>query len=181
MASGQTSRSLMMEDARKLQFSARRLIVLLGLAGGAGALLQYFADPRSGRRRRHVARDRLVATFRRTIWRSGRYLRFLNGQLYGIAEWVRRLEAPDNPNPDDNTLCDRVRSELFRDWSVPKRNININVAEGVVELRGQVAHPDDIDAIEKKVRHIPGVQAIHNYLHPPHTPAPNKARVLTIG
>jgi hypothetical protein len=170
-----------MEDARIRQFSSRGLIVLIGLAGGAGALLQYFADPRTGRRRRHVARDRLVATCRRTIWRSARYLRFLSGQFHGVAQRVRHLEAPDNPNPDDNTLRDQVQSQLFRDWSVPKGSININVAEGVVELRGQVAHPDDIHVIEEKVRRIPGVQAIHNYLHPPHTPAPNKARVLTIG
>jgi hypothetical protein len=170
----------MMEKARTLQFDTPRVIALIGLAGGTGALLQYFADPRRGRRRRHVARDRLTATFRRTIWRSRRYLRLLNGKFYGAATRSRHRDAPCNPAPDDNTLRDRVESQLFRDRSVPKRNIKINVSEGVVELRGQVAHPDYIHAIEEKVGHIPGVQAIHNYLHPPHTPAPNKVPVLTI-
>jgi hypothetical protein len=170
-----------MKDARIGRFSTRRPVVLIALAGGAGVFLQYFADPRSGRRRRHVAHDRLVATLRRTIWRSGRYLRYLSGQFRGVARPVRHRKSPDNPNPDDNTLRDRVASMLFRTWTVPKGSISINVAEGVVELRGQVMHPHDIHAIEKMVRHISGVRAIHNYLHLPHTPAPNKARVLTIG
>jgi osmotically-inducible protein OsmY len=90
------------------------------------------------------------------------------------------LHRPDNPEPDDATLRDRVESELFRDVTVPKGHININVARGIVELRGQVENGDQLEAIEAKVRGIEGVHTIHNYLHLPDTPAPNKARVLSI-
>jgi osmotically-inducible protein OsmY len=97
-----------------------------------------------------------------------------------VVEETVHLHPADNPDPNDATLKDRVESELFRDWTVPKGDISINVAESVVELRGQVEHPDDIDAIEHKVRQIEGVRVIHNYLHVPGTPAPNKARVLSV-
>jgi len=51
---------------------------------------------------------------------------------------------------------------------------------GIVELRGQVENGDQLDAVESKVRSIEGVHTIHNYLHLPGTPAPNKASILSI-
>jgi hypothetical protein len=47
-------------------------------------------------------------------------------------------------------------------------------------MRGQVERSDEIDAIEEKVCGTEGVHTIHNYLHLPNTPAPNKARVLSV-
>ena len=40
--------------------------------------------------------------------------------------------------PDDATLRDRVESELFRDPEVPKGQMNVDAAAGVVTLRGTV-------------------------------------------
>jgi hypothetical protein len=126
-----------MKDARIGRVSTRRPVVLIALAGGAGVFLQYFADPRSGRRRRHVAHDRLVATLRRTIWRSGRYLRYLSGQFRGVARPVRHRKSPDNPNPDDNTLRDRVASTLLSPVDGPV----ISVSGHEFELSVTEAHP----------------------------------------
>jgi osmotically-inducible protein OsmY len=88
------------------------------------------------------------------------------------------LRRPDNPYPDDLTLRDRVTSELFGDPKVPKGDLNIDVVNRVVELRGQVANTEAIAAIIDKVRAIPHVEDVHSYLHLPGTPAPNKAKVL---
>ena len=81
---------------------------------------------------------------------------------------------PDNPNPDDNTIRDRVETELFRRAWVPKGNLNIDVVDGVVELRGQLKHQADIDTLIKDARAVQHVKDVRSFLHLPGTPAPNK-------
>lgn len=65
--------------------------------------------------------------------------------------------------PDDATLRDRVESELFRDPEVPKGDMNIDVAAGVVTLRGTVdaALADDL---EVRVGAVEGVVRVENLL-----------------
>jgi hypothetical protein len=86
----------------------------------------------------------------------------------------------DNPNPDDRTLKDRVESEVFRDPSVPKGQINVNVQNGVVVLRGELGTPQAIENVITRTRQVPNVRAIESYLHLPGTPAPNKESVLGV-
>lgn len=74
--------------------------------------------------------------------------------------------------PDDGTLVDRVESQLFRDSDVPKGDININAADGVVTLRGEVDEPM-IEEIAVRVAAVEGVARVDNLLHPPGTPAPH--------
>ena len=68
--------------------------------------------------------------------------------------------------PDDATLLDRVRSELFRDPALPKGRINLGAANGVIELRGAVA-PELIEDIGIRVAAVEGVVRVENLLHPP--------------
>ncbi|HEX8916945.1 MAG TPA: BON domain-containing protein [Chloroflexota bacterium] len=145
-----------------------------------GASLEYLGDPDKGRRRRAVTWDQLRATARHGLRHLSSEARYIKGFARGAVKESVLLYEPDNPDPDDSTLRDRVESELFRHHSIPKGHLNINVARGIVELRGQVEHPSEIDAIEEKVQNIEGVHTIHNYLHVPNMPAPNKARVLSI-
>jgi BON domain-containing protein len=69
-------------------------------------------------------------------------------------------------HPDDATLLDRVRSELFRDRELPKGDINLSAADGVVELRGQV-EPALIEDIGTRVAAVEGVVRVENLLHAP--------------
>jgi len=85
---------------------------------------------------------------------------------------------PDNPNPDDNTIRDRVETELFRRAWVPKGNLNIDVVDGVVELRGQLKHQADIDTLIKDARAVQHVKDVRSFLHLPGTPAPNKESAI---
>jgi osmotically-inducible protein OsmY len=66
----------------------------------------------------------------------------------------------------------KVESELFRDPSVPKGSININVEQGVVVLRGEVPDPELAERLEHEARAIPGVWEVENLLHGPGEPAP---------
>jgi hypothetical protein len=49
---------------RVTEHSARELAAVAALGLAAGVVLECFVDPRSGRRRRHLARDRATAAFR---------------------------------------------------------------------------------------------------------------------
>lgn len=148
-------------------------MVRLVLAGAAGAALAYFLDPVLGRRRRHVARDRLAAAVRRSTERLERMGRAASAEVYGVRQKVAHLGAEEERPPNDAALAQKVETELFRDPHVPKGDININAEYGVVVLRGKVQRPDEIRSVEATVRRIPGVRGVQNLLHLPGTPAPS--------
>src|SRR5436853_636841 len=56
--------------------------------------------------------------------------------------------------PDDETLRQRVESQLFRDRHVPKGNLNISAEHGMVILRGELDSPLEIAQLEERVRRI---------------------------
>ena len=153
---------------------------LKGAAVGAAA--EYFFDPERGRARRAKARDQLFGkarAFGRMTERTGRALEAEAEGTY------QRLTHPTPETPadeyDDVTLARKVESELFSSDDFPKGSININVVEGVVEIRGEVRTPQDIKSIETKVRKIHGVQDVNNLLHLPKVPAPNKRQAREAG
>lgn len=73
---------------------------------------------------------------------------------------------------DDTTLTHKVESEIFRDDSVPKGQINVNAQEGVVQLRGEVPSEEMVSDLVEKTRSVDGVRDVENLLHLPGSPAP---------
>lgn len=147
----------------------RRGMGRLALVAGA-ALATYFLDPISGRRRRHVTRDRTLALFRRTGRVLDRRARWASGHLRGMA--VRAdLTHREQPPPDDVTLARKVETVVFRDADVPKGDISVNAANGVVTLRGTAPTPEMIRRLERDTAAIAGVAHVQNLLHLPGTPA----------
>ena len=65
---------------------------------------------------------------------------------------------------DDVTLARKVESELFRPDDVPKGSISINVNDGVVELRGELPDPKQIDELGDNAKKIDGVKDVRNLL-----------------
>ena len=145
---------------------------VLALAGALGAALAYFLDPQSGRRRRNMTRDRVLALFRRAGRRSERMGRRAAAEAYGVSQKVTHLKEEQKPQPDDVTLARKVETELFRDEDVPKGNINVNAEFGKIVLRGEVEEPDMIKELEERARKVQGVRDVENLLHTPGTPAP---------
>jgi len=76
---------------------------------------------------------------------------------------------------DDVTIARKVETELFRDPTVPKGHIDVNVVGGVVWLRGEVKTPDEIKRLETQAQSIPEVKRVENLLHLPKTPAPTRS------
>jgi hypothetical protein len=75
---------------------------------------------------------------------------------------------------DDVALARKVETIIFRDDAVPKGQIDVNCADGVVWLRGEAATPDMIKALELQTAAIPEVRLVENLLHLPKTPAPTR-------
>lgn len=160
-----------MTSGNRGQSSGLRLLMVAMIGAGVAYVA---AD--AGRRHKMV--DKLIKWSRRSMHSLDASSRYVGGILYGVVQETFHLQPPDNPNPDDVTLTDRVESELFRDPSVPKGSININSVNGRVELRGELSSQPQIDDLVSKVRRIPGVKDVHSYLHLPGTPAPNKASAI---
>jgi osmotically-inducible protein OsmY len=136
-----------------------------------GALLAYFFDPQNGRRRRHEFVDRTAARLRSGKRQADRTGRHVAAEAYGVTQKVTHLKE-EPKDFDDATLADKVRSEVFRDPDVPKGDINVNVQEGVVQLRGELEQPELIEDLVQRTRKVVGVRDVENLLHTPGTEAP---------
>jgi osmotically-inducible protein OsmY len=73
---------------------------------------------------------------------------------------------------DDQTLADRVRSEIFRAADAPKGSVSVDVQAGVAYLRGEVTDQAWIDRLGSETRKVQGINGVKNLLHTPGTPAP---------
>ena len=92
----------------------------------------------------------------------------------GKAKAIANRSPGPKAEMDDNTLKGKVETELFRDESIPKGQINVHVVDGVVELRGEVKRPEVKKDLEKKALSIPEVREVSNLLHLPKSPPPAK-------
>jgi osmotically-inducible protein OsmY len=143
----------------------------LVLGGALGALLAYFFDPNNGARRRNMLRDRTAGFVRAGGRRAARASRGVAAEAYGVSQKVQHLRE-EPKDFDDATLADKIRSEVFRGPDVPKGQVNVNVQNGVVQLRGEVPKPELIDELVEQTRKVQGVREVENLLHLPGTEAP---------
>jgi len=143
---------------------------LFALAGAIGAALAYFFDHDNGRRRRKIAVDKAGKLARK----AGQQAQGVAAQAQGLKEKATHPSEQEKPQPDDVTLARKVESEIFRDADVPKGQINVNVEDGVVYLRGELEQRDLIDDLEAQARKVQGVLDVENLLHAPGQEAPAK-------
>jgi osmotically-inducible protein OsmY len=78
---------------------------------------------------------------------------------------VRRRVSGAERELDDVTLARKVETEIFRSRSVAKGKVDVNVAGGVVWLRGEAGTPDLIARLEAEAAAIPEVKRVENLLH----------------
>ena len=143
----------------------------LGIAAAIGAAFMWLFDPTGGRRRRAVLRDRSRAAVRRLSRRGTRAGRAVASEAYGAGQ--KAMHVREQPKEyDDQTLKNKVESELFREADAPKGQVNVNAQDGVVQLRGEVDSPELIDELVERARSIQGVRDVENLLHLPGAPAP---------
>jgi hypothetical protein len=129
-----------------------------------GATIMYFLDPHAGRRRRHVARDRVLKRLRRSGRQASQKARYAAGVAEGKVHQATS-GGQAKPQPDDTTLARKVESEIFRDADTPKGTVNVNAEEGVVYLRGYTDSQEWIDRLIADARAVEGVHEVRSLLH----------------
>lgn len=149
--------------------------LLITIAGTGAAA--YFLDPDQGKRRPHLAQDRVAGFFRQRMRRTERAARAATSYAEGYRERAKAVVREEQPPGDDVTLKHKIETEVFRDPDAPKGSVNIDVAGGVVTLRGEVDRPEQVRDLEAKARSIAGTRDVENLLHTPGSPAPNVAAV----
>ena len=138
--------------------------------GGLAAALMFFFDPQQGNRRRKELVQRVGGVFRGGARRGERAGRAVTSQAFGVTQKV--VHAREKPKDlTDETLKNKVETEIFRDAVAPKGQVDVNVIDGVVYLRGEVQE-DMIKDLENAARKVAGVKDVENLLHTPGTPAP---------
>lgn len=150
-------------------------LMLGALFGAAG---YYFLDPENGTRRRHVARDRTAAFFRRRSADVQRKASYAEGVVRGAGHEAREaVSGADDAGErlNDPALARKVESEIFRSADAPKGDVSVNVEDGVVYLRGEVERPEIATELAEAAGKVEGVRGVENLLHAPGTPAPMKS------
>ena len=144
-----------------------------GFALGAlvGGFISFLFDPQNGKRRRHTAVDRTFGLVRRGRRKTVHAGRLVAAEAYGLKQKATHLREEEKTF-DDVTLARKVETEVFRGPDIPKGQINVSAADGVVALRGEVDRPELIDDLVGRTRRVQGVRDVENLLHLPGTPAP---------
>ena len=137
----------------------------IALGAAIGAAVPYVV------RRRKQLQQKLLSLFKRGTHSASRAGRKATASAYGVSKKVQHRH--DEPKDyDDTTLAHKVETEIFRDAGAPKGRVDVNVQNGVVQLRGEIDQPELIDDLVAKARKVQGVRDVENLLHTPGTPAP---------
>jgi uncharacterized membrane protein len=127
---------------------------------GLGAGLMYVLDPDRGRRRRAIARDKMVRQLHRTGNGMEIAARDLAHRAQGVAARTKRkvFERP----VDDAVLVARVRARLGRLVSHPHA-IEVTSDQQGVTLRGLILS-DEVDRLMEGLKDVPGIKECRNQL-----------------
>ena|SRR5690348_6739044 len=136
------------------------------LGAAAGAAVAQLLN-----RRDHVsaAAHGVVSTTAQTMSAAQTRAHHATNQMKGV---VHAVTPHRHDEMDDQTLADRVRSEIFRDHDAPKGDVVVDVQAGVAYLRGEVADHGWIERLGSSARKVQGISGVKNLLHAPGTPAP---------
>lgn len=132
-----------------------KVSTLIGSAG-MGALMMYVMDPDRGKRRRAIARDKMIRATKKTSETVEAGLRDARNRALGsVAELratVRQEEVPDAK------LVARIRSRIGRVISHPSA-IEVECQDGQVMLRGPIL-AGEVDRLLRAARSVRGVKGV---------------------
>jgi len=145
-----------------LENSGMKTVFKVAAAFAAGALVMFYLDPATGRRRRALVRDRAAATGHD----AGRFARAKSKRA---ADRVRGLVARtrgrwSHQAIDDDRLEARVRSQLGRLVDRP-HGVEVRVRDGCVTLGGFAAVHEIADLTDR-VASMHGIASVQCHVRP---------------
>lgn len=135
----------------------RPLNLIAALA--AGAALMFYLDPKQGRRRRTLVRDKSVSLSHRAKDYAEAKRTHFDNRLKGLSAESRMRTAAA---VDDDLLREQIRAKAHALLSNPL-DVEIQVDAGVVRLSGHAA-PDEHEALVTRVAAMRGVVDIEDEL-----------------
>lgn len=129
-----------------------------GIGAAIAAAGMYLFDPDRGRSRRAKLSDQAGAAIRKTGDRMEAQARYQKGVAQGVAHKVADPFRPDGEF-DDSTLLQKIRSEAVGRWQGPTQDLEIDVREGQVTLRGEASR-DQAEELVHLIESVDGVKAV---------------------
>ena len=146
--------------ARAGQLGILQGLLMLGCTG-LGAGMMYVLDPRLGRRRRALVRDKAQAYWRRMGKFISQTARDARQRTYGLmAETQKQLREADVP--EDTVLVARVRAQIGHVIS-QAGTVDVTARQGRVTLSGSIA-AHEVEKLLSAVASVAGVTAVVNRL-----------------
>jgi len=141
-----------------------KFVRIVGI-GAAAAAAMYLLDPDRGRTRRAKLSDQAAAMARRAEEKARAQAEHQKGVVQGLAH---DLTEPFRPEPDfdDETLRQKVKSEAIGRWEGPKSDVEVDVESGVVTLKGNV-DSQNVDQLIRLVKGVPGVASVTDQMSVP--------------
>ena len=123
---------------------------------GLGAGMMFLFDPVRGRRRRGMARDKVIAVLNEMGDATDTTRRDFMNRVRGFVVVLRSRLIPEQEPMSDTVLVERVRARLGRVVSHPHA-IKVTAREGYVTLSGPIlAH--EVDRLMRQVSRVRGVR-----------------------
>jgi osmotically-inducible protein OsmY len=141
----------------------------LAAAFAAGAAAMYLLDPVAGRRRRTMARDKVLAAGQDIQDFAQDTARHAADRLHGASAHLH-AQAPS----DDRQLHDRIRSKLGHLVAQPGK-VEVHVEDGLVTLSGS-ARLAEVDELVAAVSDMLGVARVDNRLDVAQLPPASESR-----
>ncbi len=133
--------------------------------GAAAAAAMYLLDPDRGRSRRAKLSDQTAALARKAEEKGRAQAEYQKGVVQGLAHDLTESFRPEREF-DDETLDQKVKSEAIGRWDGPKNDVEIDVENGVVTLKGNV-DTENVDDLIRLVKGVPGVASVNDQLSIP--------------
>ena len=129
-----------------------------GIGATVAAAGAYLFDPDRGRSRRARLADQTGAALRKAGERIKAQASYQKGVARGLVHDVTKPFQPP-VEVDDETLLQKIRSEAVGRWPGSKQDLEIEVIDGAVTVRGQ-APPDHADELIRLIESVDGVRAV---------------------
>lgn len=147
-----------------------------GLLVAAGGALAHLLDPDRGKARRAKLRDQTLAKARRLTAQAEKRAQYVEGRLEGV---VAKSAGAGAFSPESDVDLREHLRQVIASQEFDTIDVNVDVADSVATLRGQLRTPELIKKLQADIAEVPGVARVESFLHLPNTPAPNKAAAIS--
>jgi osmotically-inducible protein OsmY len=134
----------------------------IGVAAAMGAAAAYLFDPDRGKLRRAKLSDQTRARTREAMETVRSKVEYQKGAAKGILHDIAEPLRAEG-DYDDNTLLQKVRSEVIGHWP-DNESIEIDITDGAVRVSGAIDNARDKKRLIRMVKDVDGVDLVEDRL-----------------